>query len=230
MRKSSETVFDEAGMEQGFGAFLCFQISVGFQERLAEVKGMVARYQRRVENGYNKVEDLKLKIRKFLQENNEDKATSYVLDLQRTQEELTKDANKLEEHKLLYENSLKKLRFANQKIREAKEKAERMQADLRMSKAEAEVSKLAQNFQIKTSSIDNLNAIEEEIQRQIDSNRARGQVIHDLGNDGIEELEDRERHERQQAKVLLEQFKQELMLPPPMEINILPIIKEHEKN
>jgi len=199
-------------------------------ESLAEVKGMVCRLQRKVVGGENKVEQLKFKVRTLLQEGSEDKAGTYVLELQRTQEQLVKDKNKLEEHKNLYEESLRKLQFANQKIREAKEKAERMSAELRMSKAEAEVSKLAQNFQINTSSIENFSAIEEEIQRQIDSNRAKGQVIHDLGNDGLEDLDDQERQEKQKAQVLLEQFKQELLLPPPVEIKILPAVKQHENN
>lgn len=199
-------------------------------EGLAEFKGHVARLERKVTNGQKRVEDLKTKIRNLLLEHNEAKATNYVLELQTTQNDLTKDQQKLEEQEVLYQKNLKKVKFANQKIREAKEKAEKMSYDLRMSKADAEISKLAQNFEIKTSSIYALGEIEEEVQRQIDANRATGQVIHDLGNDGIEDIEEQEKLQHQQAQKLLEQFKQELLPLPNIEVKILPPISQHEQN
>lgn len=200
------------------------------REGLAQFKGHVARLERQVINGMNKVDDLKQTIKKLLLERNENKAADYAMELQVVMTQLNKDETKLQEQQSFYEMNLKKVKFANQKIREAKEKAERLQSDLRLSKADAEVSKLAQSFEIKTSSIDNLGEIEDEIQRQIDANRARGQVIHDLGNDGLEKMEEQERLQKQQALELLEQFKQELLPGPKIEVKILPPIDQYERN
>jgi phage shock protein A len=200
------------------------------REGLEQFKGHVARLQRQVAQGAKKVEDLKGIIRNHLQNGNEDKATSYAIELQGALTKLEKDKTKLVEQEGRYELNLKKMRLANQRIRDAKEKAETLQSDLRLSKADAEMSKLAQNFEIKTSSIDNLNEIEDEIQRQIDANRARGQVIHDLGDDGLERLEEQESLQRQEGRKLLEQLKQELLPAPNIEVKILPPVDQHERN
>lgn len=197
---------------------------------LEQFKGHVARLQREVANGLRKVEDLTAKVKAMLLAGNEAKATSYVLELQTVQAKLEKDQKQLTEQELLYQTNLKKVKYANQKIREAKEKTERMQSELRLSNAEAEVARLAQNFEIKTSSIDNLGEIEDEIQRQIDANRSKGQVIHDLGNDGLEEMEHQEQIERGKAKLMLDKFKQELLPAPNIEVKILPPVGEHERN
>jgi phage shock protein A len=200
------------------------------REGLEQFRGHVARLQRQVASGAKKVEDLKGIIKNHLQNGNEDKATSYAIELQSTLVKLEKDKAKLIEQEARYEMNLKKMRLANQKIREAKEKAETLQSDLRLSKADAEMSKLAQNFEIKTSSIDNLSEIEDEIQRQIDANRAKGQVINDLGDDGIDRLDEQENLQKQQARKLLEQFKQELLPAPNIEVKILPPVDQHERN
>lgn len=200
------------------------------REGLAQFKGHIASLERKVTNGTKKVEELKQTIKGHLLANNENKAANYAIEFQVALTQLEKDKAELQEQQSLYEMNLKTMKFANQKIREAKEKAERMQSDLRMSKANAEISKAAQNFEIKTSSIDNLGEIEDEIQRQIDVNRAKGQVIHDLGNDGLDRMDEQEKLQQQKALELLEQFKQELLPAPKVEVRILPPIDQHERN
>lgn len=200
------------------------------REGLEQFKGHVARLQRQVISGAKRVEDLKQIIKNHLQNGNEDKATSYAIELQSGMVSLQRDQIKLTEQEIRYEMNLKKMKLANQRIRDAKEKAETMQSDLRLSKADAEMSKLAQNFEIKTSSIDNLSEIEDEINRQIDANRAKGQIIHDLGDDGIDRMDEQEKLQKQQARALIEQFKQELLPAPNIEVKILPPVDQYERN
>lgn len=200
------------------------------REGLEQFKGHVARLQRQVAQGAKKVEDLKGIIKNHLLNGNEDKATSYAIELQGALDKYEKDKRKLAEQEGRYDLNLKKMRLANQRIREAKEKAETLKSDLQLSKADAEMSKLAQNFEIKTSSIDNLTEIQDEIQRQIDANRAKGDVIHDLGDDGVDRLDEQENLQRQEGRKLLEQLKQELLPAPNIEVKILPPVGEHERN
>lgn len=196
-------------------------------EELAQFRGIISRLEREVINDEKEVERLKQIVKGLLQDGDEKKATNYVLDLQRVQARLEKNKKTLSEKQVGYENNLKKVKYANQKIREKREKAESLQSDLRMSKADAEVAKLNQDFRVKTSALDSLDEIEEEIQRQIDSNVAKGQVIHDLGDDGLHDMAEEEKLQKQQANLMLEQFKREL-LPP--EVKILTPIKELEKS
>jgi len=197
---------------------------------LEQFRGLVSRLQRDVAKGEKEVERLTQKVKNLLLEGNETKAADYAIDLRRVQVQLVKDKTKLEEHEAQYQINLKKIKYANQKIHDAKEKAERLKHDLSMSRVEAEASKLAQNFKIKTSSIDNLSELEDEIQRQIDTNRAKGQVIHDMGDDGLEELDDQEKEQKQEVRQLLDQMKQELLPSPKIEVKILPPIDQHERN
>jgi phage shock protein A len=194
-------------------------------EGLERYKGLVTRLQRQVANNEKEVDRLTQKVRGFLTDGNEEKAAEYAVQLKKAQLELIENKLQLKTYDDTYQNSLKKVKFANERIRQARDKAEKLQADLRMSRVEAETAKLAQSFNVKTSSLDSLGEVEDEIQRQIDSNRAKGIVIRDLSQDGTEELEEEENRQTQEAKLVLEEMKKEM--------NLLPIdvqVKHVEKN
>lgn len=179
-------------------------------EGLEQYRGLVSRLQRQVANGEKEELRLTAKIRTLLTDNNEDKAAEYAIQLRKEQTALIENRSQLLSYEGAYQDNLKKVRYANEKIKGAKEKAEKMQADLRLSKAEAETAKLAQRFNINTNITTGLGEIEDEIQRQIDSNRAKGQVIRDLSQDGLDQIEEDEKLQKAEAKELLLQFKQEM--------------------
>jgi phage shock protein A len=179
-------------------------------EGLEQYRGLVSRLQRQVTNGEKETLRLTAKVKTFLTENNEEKAAEYAIQLKKEQTALVENKSQLRSYEDAYQDNLKKVRYANEKIKGAKEKAERMQADLRLSKAEAETAKLAQRFNINTNITTGLGEIEDEIQRQIDSNRAKGQVIRDLSQDGLDQIEEDEKIQKAEAKELLLQFKQEM--------------------
>lgn len=179
-------------------------------EGLEQYRGLVSRLQRQVANGEKEELRLTAKVKTYLTENNEDKAAEYAMQLKKTQTELTENRSQLSSYENAYQDNVKKIRYANEKIKNAKEKAEKMQADLRLSKAEAETAKLAQSFNINTNLTSGLGEIEDEIQRQIDANRAKGQVIRDLSQDGLDQIAEDEKLQKAEAKELLLQFKQEM--------------------
>ena len=179
-------------------------------EGLEQYRGLVSRLQRQIANNEKEESRLTQKIKGLLQAGDDNKAGDYAIQLKKIQSELAENRAQLSSYEGAYQNNLKKVKYANEKIRSAKEKAEKMQAELRLSKAEAEVSKLAQSFNVKTTTVDGLGEIEEEIQKQIDKNRAKGQVLRDLSQDGMDEMEEEEKLQKVQAKELLEQFKSEM--------------------
>lgn len=200
-------------------------------DELAEFRGQLSGLQRRVADGEKKVEELRQKVKDFLLKGNENKAGEYVMELQAVQTKLDQNKETLTTKEATYQANVKKIKFANQKIREAREKAEQMKVELQMKKADAEIERLGQNFKVRTSSLDNLSEIEEEIYRQMDHYGAKGQVIHDLGDNGFtEEMNQQEEVQKAKAQKLLEQFKQELLPSPNIEVKILPPVDQHERN
>ncbi len=79
-----------------------------------------------------------------------------------------------------------------------------------MSRADAELAKLSEKFNVRSSSLDGLGEVEDEIQRQIDTNRGKAQVARDLSSDGIAEIEEQERLQKQEAAEVLEKMKAEM--------------------
>jgi phage shock protein A len=176
-------------------------------EGLEQYRGMVARLERQVNNGEKQEAALIVKIESNLKDGNEARAREFAVQLSRVQSELAENRSQLKTHEETYQNNLKKVKFANERIRQAKEKAEKMQADLRLSKAEAETAKLAKQFNVKTSALDGLLQVEEEIQRQIETNRAKSHVIRDLSQDGLDQIQEDEKAQNAEADLLLEKFK-----------------------
>ena len=166
---------------------------------LEQYRGLVARLQRQVANGEKEVARLDARIKVYLNQNDEGSATNYAIQLKKNQGELEENKAQLAQYQSAYENNLKKIRFANQKIADARDKAQKLSADLKLSKAEAETAKLAQKFNCKNVSLEGVAEVEDEIQRQIDTNRAKAQVISDLSEDGLNEIAEQEAIHKQEA-------------------------------
>ena len=175
---------------------------------LEQYRGLVSRLERQVASGEKEEARLTAKI-KTLIGSDETKAAEYAIQLKKTQTDLAENRHQLAEYQGSYQNNLKKIKYARQRIEDAREKASKLQADLRMSKAEAETAKLAEKFNVRTNTLDGLGEIEEEIQRQIDINRGKAQVARDLSADGVADIEAEEALQKQEAQDILAQFKAE---------------------
>lgn len=181
-------------------------------EGLEQYRGLVSRLERQVANGEKEVARLTARVKSFLASGDEGKAAEYAVQLKKAQSELEENRQQLENYKGSYQNNLKKIQFARQKIEAAKEKARKLDADLKMSKAEAETAKLAEKFNVRTNTLDGLGEIEDEIQRQIDTNRGKAEVARDLSADGLAEIEADEKAQKAEAAELLEKMKGEMGL------------------
>lgn len=120
---------------------------------LEEYQGLVARLTRQVADGNKEKALLETKIKNHLNAGQEDRAADLAMSLTRVEKDLSENEAQLAQYQGVYQNNLKKIRYAHQKIEEAKQKAQKLKADLKLSKAEAETAKLAQNFNVRTSSL-----------------------------------------------------------------------------
>ncbi len=177
---------------------------------LEQYRSLVTRLQRQVAAGDKEVQRLTVRVKAFLNENNETKAAEYAVLLKKAEHEMEENKSQLEGYENAYQNNLKKIQFARQRIEQAKEKAHKLDADLRLSKAEAETAKLAEKFNVRTNTLEGLGEIEDEIQRQIDNNRAKAQVLRDLSGDGLDQIAEQEAVQKQEAADVLARFKSEM--------------------
>ena len=92
-------------------------------------------------------------------------------------------------HEEAYNNNLTKIKHASSKLAQIREKITKYDAELKMSRAEAEMAKLAQDFNFDVTT--DFGQIEQVIQDKIGLNRAKVRVAADLSGEG---------HRRHQAR------------------------------
>ena len=166
---------------------------------LEQYRALVERVTRQVKGDEKRIADLTAKVKSYLAVNNQEQ---------------------LQLHETSYQNYLTKIQHATKKLHELQGKIQKYDAELKMSAAEAEVSKLAQslNFDVTT----DFGQLEDVIQRKIDTNRAKVRVSADLSGEGVQEIEAEHRVEQAQAEDLLRQFEVDMGLKTPETAGIQP--------
>jgi len=90
-------------------------------------------------------------------------------------------------HEAAYGNNLKKIKHANKKLGDVRDKIQKYDAELKMSEAEAEIAKLSQSFDFDVTT--DFGQLETIIQERIDHNRGKVRVASDLSREGIADIE-----------------------------------------
>lgn len=178
------------------------QIKEG-REGLAQYRALVERVTRQVENDKKHAALLEAKVKAYLQAGERDTAAKFALELKQAKDDLAENVKQLEMHENSYENHLTKIKHATGKLNDLQERIQKYDAELKMSRAEAEVAELAKtfNFDITT----DFGQVEQIIQNRIDTNRGRVRVAADLSGEGLEDI----KREQAMEKVLAEQALQE---------------------
>ena len=177
------------------------------REGLAQYRALVERVSRQVENDKKKLADMEAKVQAYLKAGDRDTASSFALELKELKQELAENEQQLETHEAAYENNLKKVRHASKKVGELRDKIARYDSELKLSRAEAEMSQLAQQFDINIST--DLGEAEQQVQDKISLNRAKGQVAADLSGSGLDQVEQEEQEEQIKANQALAEFEAE---------------------
>src|SRR5262249_58542952 len=104
-------------------------------------------------------------------------------------------------------------KHASGKLASVREKIAKYDAELKMSKAEAEMAKLAQDFNFDVTT--DFGQIEQVIQDKISLNRAKVRVAADLSGEGLAEVQREQAMEKALAEQALREFEVQAGLVTP---------------
>ena len=116
-----------------------------------------------------------------------DRGPKFALDLKRAKDDLAENEKQLALHEQAYQNNLLKIQHAVKKLDDVKHKISKYDAELKMSRAEAEMAALANQFHFDVTT--DFGQAEQMLQDQIDKNRAKVRVAADLSGEGVEEIQ-----------------------------------------
>ena len=180
---------------------------------LEQYRALVERVTRQVTRDQKHVASLEAKVKAYLRAGDRETASKFALELQKAKGQLAENEAQLEMHEKAYDNNLRKIKHAGDKLSRVKEKIQKYDAELKMSKAEAEMAELAHSFDFDVST--DFGQIEEVLQDRIGRNRAKARVTADLSSDGIAEIEQEEALEASLAEDALREFEVELGMITP---------------
>jgi len=179
---------------------------------LEQYRGLVEKVARQVQEGEKHAAKLQAQAKAYLKAGDRATASRFALELKKAEAHLAENRAQLELHETAYENNLKKIRHANKKLAEVRDKIERYDAELKMSEAEAEIAKLSESFNVNLTT--DFGELEQVIQGKIDKNRGRARVAADLSSEGLATIEAEEQMEAILAEDALQELESELGLPP----------------
>ena len=183
------------------------------REGLAQYRALVERVTRQADGQRKVVSTLESKIKAYLGAGDRDTAAKLALDLKRAKEDLAENEKQLALHEQAYSNNLLKIKHAVQKLEDVKHKISKYDADLKMSRAEAEMSQLATQFNFNVTT--DFGQAEQLLQDQIDKNRGRVRVAADLSGEGVEDVKREIAVEKTMGEDALKEFEKEMGLATP---------------
>ncbi|MFV2065743.1 MAG: PspA/IM30 family protein [Pirellulales bacterium] len=194
------------------------------REGLEQYRALVERVLRQVAASKKHEAQLQAKIKAYLQAGDRETAANFALELTKARNELAENEQQLAMHEKAYGNNLRKIKRAGKKLASVREKIHKYDAELKMSRAEAELAKLSQDFNLDVTT--DFGQIEQVIQEKINLNRGKTRVAADLSNEGIEDLEREEAMERVMAEDALREFEMDMGLVTPETAQITETSKE----
>jgi hypothetical protein len=164
----------------------------------------VENVERQVRMARGKIATLQAKTRVLLAEGDREAAGLAALELKSARADLAEKESQLKLHEEVYGNQLTKIKHASGKLGLLKEKIRKYDAELRMSRAEAELAKIATSINVQITT--DFGEIEQALQDEIDRNRAKVKVAADLSGTGLEEIRHEVAAEKQLADDALREF------------------------
>ena len=114
----------------------------GGREGLEQYRALVERVSRQVATEKQHVTMLEAKVKSYLQAGDRETAAKFALELQKAKMQLGENEAQLKMHEEAYNNNVMKIKHATKKLAQIKEKIIKYDAELKMSRAEAEMAKL----------------------------------------------------------------------------------------
>ena len=183
------------------------------REGLEQYRALVERVTRQVNGDQQHVAQLEARIKAYLQAGERETASKFALELQAAKKQLAENEGQLKMHETAYTNNVTKIKHATKKLSDLKTKIQKYDADLKLSRAEAELAKLAHSFNFDVTT--DFGQIEDVIQDKIGLNRARVRVAADLSGEGLEDIKREEAVEKTMADNALREFEIEMGMVTP---------------
>jgi len=183
------------------------------RQGLEQYRALVERVSRQVATNQTHVSNLEAKIRAYLQSGDRETASRFALELQKAKQDLAENENQLKMHEQAYDNNVMKIKHASAKLAEVRNKIKKYDAELKMSRAEAELSQIVQGLKLDVTT--DFGQIEEVIQDKIGLNRAKARVAADLSGEGIADIQKEQAMEAAMADQALREFEIQMGLITP---------------
>jgi len=183
------------------------------REGLEQYRALVERVTRQVNGDRQHVSQLEARVKAYLQAGERETAARFALELQAAKKQLAENEAQLKLHETAYNNNVAKVKHATKKLSDLKTKIQKYDADLKLSRAEAELAKLAQSFNFDITT--DFGQIEDVIQDKIGLNRAKVRVAADLSGEGLEDIKKEEAVEKAMADNALREFEIEMGMVTP---------------
>ena len=194
------------------------------RQGLEQYRALVERVTRQVTGNRAHVQQLEARIKAYLQAGDRDTAAKFALELQRAKKDLEENENQLKMHEEAYTNNVEKIKHASSKLSQIREKIQKYDAELKMSRAEAEMAKLATSFKFDVTT--DFGEIETVIQEKIGLNRANVRVAADLSGEGIGDIKREQAMEKAMADTALREFEVQMGLVTPATAGVQEAEKE----
>ncbi|HVC97420.1 MAG TPA: PspA/IM30 family protein [Pirellulales bacterium] len=174
------------------------------REGLEQYRALVERVGRQVAGDEARVKSLEAKVKAYLQAGDRDSAGKYALEMQKAKQDLAENQAQLKMHEEAYNNNLLKIKHASGKLTQVQNNIKKYDAEWKMSRAEAEMAKLATSFHFDVST--DFGQIEQVIQDKIGLNRAKARVAADLSSEGVVDVQREQAMEKSMADQALKDF------------------------
>lgn len=183
------------------------------RQGLDQYRALVERVTRQVANDKKHVASLEAKIKAYLGAGDRATASKFALELSKAKTSLAENEEQLRVHETAYTNNLTKIKHATGKLADVKEKIQKYDADLKMSRAEAELAELSHSFNMNVTT--DFGQIETELNDQISLNRAKARVAADLSGEGLEDIKADQAVEAVMADQALREFEIQMGIVTP---------------
>jgi phage shock protein A len=183
------------------------------REGLEQYRALVERVTRQVAADQQHVASLEAKVKAYLQAGDRETAAKFALELQKAKQAMSENEGQLKLHEEAYGNNLLKIKHATGKLGDVRQKIQKYDAELKMSRAEAEMAKLANTFNVDVTT--DFGQIEQAIQDKINLNRAKVRVASDLSSEGTVDIQREQAMEQALADQALREFEVQAGLVTP---------------
>jgi phage shock protein A len=178
------------------------------RDGLDQANGNVQSLERQVNFGRQEKAKLEARIRGSLSENNEEKANRYAADLARVERDLSTNEAQLENAVHGRDIIKNQITAWQRKVQAAKQEAQDLGLQLKMSEAEAAMAGLVHKMASMGDPLNDLNEARSAVQAKIDQNRGKLQTAQQLNEVALEEMADDEAAQRAEAASILDRFRQ----------------------